>query len=112
MDNIEAIVIRHDEQLKVQEKSISECKKEIADVKTITQVIYSFSEKMTQLVEQMKEMKTDSLQMKKDIQSLKDEPLQDYKSTKRKVIDTVVTTIVGALVGGAIALAVMYIKMS
>lgn len=112
MDNIEAIVIRHDEQLKVHEKDITECKKELSDVKTITQVIYSFSEKMTQLVEQMKEMKTDSIQMKKDIQSLKDEPLQDYKSTKRKVIDTIVTTIVGALVGGAIALAVMYIKMS
>lgn len=84
--------MNNEERLAVLETETEQIKNDITDLKKVVNTIY----KMSYNIETMcGEMKT----MNERITTLEKEPMENYKSAKKKVIEYIVTAVAGAILG-------------
>lgn len=99
MDNLEAKVIEHGEQIKTLFENQKRIEKVVDKIEQLTLSIEKMAVIQTDLIEEQKDIK-------KDIKGIKEEPANDAKYLKREIIKTIVVGVVSAIVGALLALVI------
>ena len=104
MTNIETKVIEHDEQIKTLFNNQTRLEKVVDKINDLTVAIG----KMTTIQQGLIDGQT---KLKQDVEEIKTQPAKDAHETKQKIINAIITTTVGLVVGALITLiAIVIVK--
>lgn len=84
--------MNNEERLAILETESKAMKKDIADLKTIIETIHKLSYNIETMCKEMQNMN-------ERITTLEKEPMENYKSIKKKAIEYIVTAILGIIIG-------------
>lgn len=84
--------MNNEERIAVLETQQKEIKNDISELKTITETIYRLSYNIETMCNEMKSMN-------ERITALEKEPMENYKSLKKKIVEYIVTAILGIIIG-------------
>ena len=102
MTNLEEKVIKHDEQIKTLFNNVGELRNVTGEINRLALSIEKIAMNQTSLIEQTK-------QLREDVDNIKEQPAKDAHETKQKIINAIITTATGLIVGALITLVAMVI---
>ena len=97
MDNVEATVIKHTEQIKTLFENDARLERVVDKIDKLAVSIEKMAVVQTDLVEEQKSLK-------KDVDKIKEQPAKDAHEIKMKIITVAVTVVVTAVVTAVITL--------
>lgn len=102
MDNVEATVIKHTEQIKTLFENDARLERVVDKIDKLAVSIEKMAVVQTDLVEEQK-------LLKKDVDKIKEQPAKDAHENKQKFIQAIITTSTGLIIGALITLIAMVI---
>ena len=100
MTESEAKIVQHDEQIKTLFNNVARLEKVVNKIDKLTVSIEKMAVVQTDMIEEQKELK-------KDVTEIKEQPAKDAHDNKQKIIQAIITTATGLIVGALITLVAM-----